>query len=75
MKVVKPDDTGYDAARDEIAATALEYIGAPEDVRMECRRAASATAKAADWQYFIKDYEDAFAVAFGHRDLRVGCIK
>ena len=75
VKVVKRDDTGYDAARDEIAATALEYIGAPEDVRMECRRAASATAKAADWQYFIKDYEDAFAVAFGHRDLRVGCIK
>ena len=61
--VTPRNDSDYDQAVGEISRNAAQYMASPADVVLSSRQAAAATSRKADWQYFIKDYYEAFGIA------------
>jgi len=61
--VVSREDSNYFESRDAIATASADYYNASPVARSEARHAAFLTAEKADWQYFIKYYDEAFATA------------
>lgn len=61
--VVSREDNNYSESCDAIANASAEYYDALPVARSEARHAAFLTAEKADWQYFIKYYDEAFATA------------
>lgn len=63
VNVLSRSDTNYLEACRRIAEVASEYMESPETNVLQARNAAAETARKADWQFFIKDYEEAFSIA------------
>ncbi len=68
---VSREDSNYFASRDAISSAAVEYYGTTPVARSEARHAAFLTAEKADWQYFIRYYDEAFAIALRRASERV----
>lgn len=56
-------DSNYSASTDIIASCSAQYMKLPPAETKKAREAAAATARKADWQFFIKDYDKAFDIA------------
>lgn len=61
--VLPRNDSNYSESCDAIARSVETYMNHNPKEIQNARKAASDTARKADWQYFIKDYEKAFAIA------------
>ncbi len=61
--VVPREDNNYIESRDAIAGASVDYYNATPVARSEARHAAFLTAEKADWQYFIRYYDEAFSTA------------
>lgn len=71
VDVIDRTDSNYDIARDLIASAAERYRQEDTPGRNEARHAAFLTAAKADWQFFINDYDKAFAIAIERRNNRI----
>lgn len=69
--VVNREDTNYDESRNLISSAAAEYIATDAKGRSEARHSAFITAEKADWELFIKYYNEAFEVADSRRNARL----
>lgn len=70
VKVINREDTNYAENADEIASSIASYILADEDIKAASRKAATATSRKADWNFFIKDYYEAFKIALKQSEKR-----
>lgn len=70
VKVISREDTNYTESAAEIASSVEEYIAKEALVAPNARKAAVATSRKADWQFFIKDYYTAFGIALGNAAKR-----
>lgn len=70
-EVVERNDHNYEAAADSIATKINYMTGQRQSAAETLRKAAAATAAKADWNLFIKYYQEAFAVAFARRNARI----
>lgn len=64
--VLPRTDRNYTASCEGIAEAAEKYMEQSSNEIQKARSAAAATARKADWQYFIKDYEKAFDIALSN---------
>ena len=69
--VVSREDLNYLESRDNIAKAAADYYNDSSMARSEARHAAFLTAEKADWQYFIKYYDEAFSIAIRRAAERI----
>lgn len=72
VNVAGRGDNNYGAVVDSISRSLRFIINADADTLAEISNAAKATSDRAAWTYFIVFYEDAYRIAFGHRDERLG---
>ncbi len=62
--VISREDTNYNQSKNAIALASSDYCKLSNVARTKARNAAFLTAEKADWNYFIKYYEEAFRLAF-----------
>ena len=70
VSVVHRDDSNYAAARDAIVKDLETLIAAPAKEMTAYRKAASETARKAQWTDFIRFYDQTYCNALEHRDER-----
>ena len=70
VSVVHRDDSNYAAARDAIVKDLETLIAAPAKEMTAYRKAASETARKAQWTDFIRFYDQSYCNALEHRDER-----
>ena len=70
VSVVHRDDSNYAAARDAIVKDLETLIAAPAKEMTAYRKAASETARKAQWTDFIRFYDQSYCNALEHRDQR-----
>lgn len=70
VKVINREDTNYLENASQIATTAAAYMNQKSEEIAAARKQASATARKADWEYFIEDYYKAFDIALKNASLR-----
>ena len=70
VKVIDREDTNYWQNVEEIATTVASYMTFDVKETKECRAAACATSRKADWKFFIEDYYKAFEIALKNAKLR-----
>ncbi len=63
VMVIDRQDTNYPESVEQISYTTLEYICEGSKVRTEARHAAFLTADKANWNFFIRYYNEAFRIA------------
>lgn len=68
--VLPRTDSNYQQSSRSIAEATASYMGSNAELIEKARESASATARKADWQYFIKDYYKAFNVAICNASKR-----
>lgn len=68
--VLPRTDSNYNESCHNIAKAIDTYLAADAAEAKATRDAAAATARKADWQYFIKDYYEAFKVALKNASAR-----
>ncbi len=61
--VVSREDSNYFGSQESIASAAFDYSTATPVVRSAARHAAFLTAEKADWNFFIRYYDEAFEIA------------
>ncbi|MDE5684906.1 MAG: glycogen/starch synthase [Muribaculaceae bacterium] len=71
VSVVHRDDSNYEAACTSIVEDLKSLIGLNTNDMILCRKAAFETAKRAQWTDFIAYYDNAYCLAFEHRDNRL----
>ena len=70
VSVVHRDDSNYAAARDAIVKDLETLIAAPAKEMTAYRKAASETARKAQWTDFMRFYDQSYCNALEHRDER-----
>ncbi|MDE5903177.1 MAG: glycosyltransferase, partial [Muribaculaceae bacterium] len=68
--VTPRNDSNYTESTNVIASQIAEYMALPAAQIKSARQAAADTARKADWQFFIKDYEKAFDIALTNAAMR-----
>lgn len=71
VTVIPREDTNYNESAGIIASEAQEYIAQDSINRSEARHAAFLTAEKADWDYFIKYYDEAFEISLTRKEERL----
>lgn len=71
VEVVERTDSNYDKAVDDIAAILMDILKTPVRKYGTMRKAAMETAKKAQWEDFIKYYNEAYCIALDNRDARI----
>lgn len=70
VMVIDRQDTNYTDSVIQISDATLEYISEDSKGRSEARHAAFLTAEKADWNFFIKYYDEAFSIALSRAKFR-----
>ena len=70
VTVISREDTNYSESVESIAKSTIDYISQDTLNRSEARYAAFLTAEKADWNFFIKYYDEAFDIAFARAKQR-----
>lgn len=71
VMVIDRQDTNYQEAVRQISGSTLEYVSEDSKERTEARHAAFLTAEKADWNFFIKYYDEAFRTALSRCRERI----
>lgn len=71
VSVISRTDSNYDSDVAQVASIIEQRASMPAKDAQALRKAAAATAKRADWKFFITRYETAYADALAARDARV----
>ncbi len=71
VNVISREDTNYSDSVADIANATIDYIGQDSLNRSEARHAAFLTAEKADWNFFIKYYDEAFKIAIERANKRI----
>lgn len=74
VEVVDRTDSNYWQAASDIADVIGRFASLRPQSADKIRRAAKATARKADWQFFIRYYDEAFEYARKERDVRTGIV-
>lgn len=70
VKVINREDTNYIENSEAISSTIASYILSDDSIKSNTRLAATSTSRKADWNFFIKDYLEAFDIALKNSKKR-----